>query len=74
LSNQDINQKGTDIMQVLIDINKMSTASREAYLVDLIQDLADALARDQEKDLDGYVFNSDLLSYAAAAVSQYKNK
>jgi hypothetical protein len=74
LSNQDINQKGTDIMQVLIDINKMSTASREAYLVDLIQDLADALARDQEKDLDGYIFNSDLLSYAAAAVSQYKNK
>jgi hypothetical protein len=61
-------------MQVLIDINKMSTASREAYLVDLIQDLADALARDQEKDLDGYIFNSDLLSYAAAAVSQYKNK
>jgi hypothetical protein len=61
-------------MQVLIDINKMSTASREAYLVDLIQDLSDALARDQEKDLDGYIFNSDLLFYAAAVVSQYKNK
>jgi hypothetical protein len=54
-------------MQVLIDINKMSTASREAYLVDLIQDLSDALAMDQGN-------NSELLAYARIAVDQYKNK
>ena len=53
-------------MQIKIDINKMSTESREAYLIDLIEDLANALA-DNDKD-------AEVLAFAFKAIQDYHSK
>lgn len=51
----------------------MSPESREAYLVDLISDLSYSLSqRLDKKDIEGYLFDSDLVNFANQAVNQYK--
>lgn len=57
-------------MDIKIDINKMSTESREAYLIDLIADMADAL----ESYPTSKALDSSLISYARLAVIQSKTK
>ena len=57
-------------MDIKIDINKMSTESREDYLIDLIADMADAL----ESYPTAKALDASLISYARLAVIQSKTK
>ncbi len=57
-------------MTIKIDIYKMSTSSRESYLIDLVADLADSLKA--QRDLSDY--DQGLIEFAEKAVYDYNSK
>jgi hypothetical protein len=56
---------------IQIDLNKMSQASREAYLVDLVADLVMLV---QEAKIVQYDYQRDIVSYAEKAIADFNNR